>query len=297
MYMISSIKLRKAKTQLDNTEPYFYGLQNQIASILYHFPEMESIFFDNRPSDREEEHKKRGYIVITGDKAMCGAYNHNAIKLAEEKISKHEKYTLFMVGAMGRQYFESKGYNVKRDFVYTATNPSIHRAREITETVLDLYNREELDHVSVIYTRMINSMRSDVEIERLLPLRSKSFIRENIKERIAKAARERGRLRLYEEIDEDISKPAGDDFYIYPSAEKVLERLVSNFVTGFIYGAMVESSASEENARMMAMSSATDNADKMLSELSRQYNKVRQAAITQEITEVIGGAKALKHGQ
>lgn len=290
MYMMSSMKLRKAKQQLENTEPYFFGLQDQISSILYHFPDMEHIYFDNRSSDNAETVKKKAYIVLTGDKGMAGAYNHNVIKEAQSLCDNSDNYTLFVVGEIGRQYFLGQGYPVKEDFQFTATNPSMHRARVITELIVDLYNREQLDEVYVIYTKMANSIKEEVEVRQLLPLKTHQFIKQEMleKQKESFSKDDNGYDDSEEHYDND------GNFLIYPSPKKVLKKVVYNYVTGFIYGALVEASASEENARMMAMQSATDNAEEMLKDLSVQYNRVRQAAITQEITEVIGGAKALK---
>lgn len=285
MYMMSSMKLRKARIKLENTEPYFDGLQKEISDILLHFPDMEHLYFDNRDSDKEEKVKKKGYIIITGDKGMAGAYNHNVIKEAQRLIGNDTNHKLFVVGELGRQFFYGQHENVAKEFVFSTNNPSIHRARVMTEYIMDLYNREELDEVYVVYTRMINSMKEEVQIERILPLKTHEFIK---KEMIDASLIGEGNYdrRALDEADEW--------FFIYPSPHEVLEKLVYNYVTGFLYGVLVEGSASEENARMMAMQSATDNAEKMLAELSIEYNRVRQAAITQEITEVIGGAKALK---
>ena len=290
MYMMSSMKLRKAKQQLENTEPYFFGLQDQISSILYHFPDMEHIYFDNRSSDNAETVKKKAYIVLTGDKGMAGAYNHNVIKEAQSLCDNSDNYTLFVVGEIGRQYFLGQGYPVKEDFRFTATNPSMHRARVITELIVDLYNREQLDEVYVIYTKMANSIKEEVEVRQLLPLKTHQFIKQEMLEK------QKGSFSKDDNGYDDNEEHYDNDgnFLIYPSPKKVLKKIVYNYVTGFIYGALVEASASEENARMMAMQSATDNAEEMLKDLSVQYNRVRQAAITQEITEVIGGAKALK---
>ena len=139
--------------------------------------------------------------------------------------------------------------------------------------------------MSVIFTRMVNSMKEEVEINEILPLKTHEFIKQELLDSSQKG---KGNY------DKEAADKADDWFLIYPSPKRVLERLVYNYVTGFMYGVLVEGSASEENARMMAMQSATDNAQEMLRELSVEYNRVRQAAITQEITEVIGGAKALK---
>lgn len=300
MYMISSIKLRKARKKLEDTEPYFYGLQNAIAGILYRFPDVESLFFDNRPKDKVERRKRRGIVVITGDKGMCGAYNHNAIKRAEELIKESPKCRLFVVGAVGRNYFATRGYPLPSDFTYTATNPSIHRARNIAETIIELYKKERLDEVYVIYTRMVNSLVSEVEVEEVLPLKERKFAKAEILKRKKETHKAHGH-HVDEDLpdvqdgdDKDSALLYGEEMIIHPSVDELIEKIVYNYVTGFIYGALVESSASEENARMTAMNSATDNAKDILKELSLQFNKVRQAAITQEITEVIGGAKALK---
>ncbi|MBQ1172801.1 MAG: ATP synthase F1 subunit gamma [Lachnospiraceae bacterium] len=286
MYMMSSMKLRKAKNKLENTEPYFTSLKEQIKDILYHYPDMQHLYFDNRNKDMMETVKKKGFVIITGDKGMAGAYNLNVLKKARELIDQAEDYRLFVVGELGRQFFRSQGYPVEEKFVYSANNPSIHRARMMTEYIIDLYQKEELDEVYIILTRMVNSLSEEAEIHRLLPLQTHKFLEEEMLEKIRN---EEG------VIDQNEARKLHDDWYlIYPSPTEVLEKLVYNYVTGFFYGALVEASACEENARMLAMQSATNNAETMLHDLSIEYNRVRQAAITQEITEVIGGAKALK---
>lgn len=276
MYMMSSMKLRKAKQKLQDTEPYFHGLQEQIRDILLHFPNMEHLYFDNRPKDMQEIIKRRAFLVITGDKGMAGAYNHNVLKEAQKLVDEAQSYRLMVVGELGRQFFANQGYQMEPDFLFSANNPSIHRSRVITEKIIDLYKKEEIDEVYVIYTEMINSMRSEVHVERVMPLMTRDFVEQEL-------------------IEKNRADQINNDWYtIYPSPKRVLGKLAYNYVTGYIYGVLVEGTASEENARMMAMKSATDNAEAMLSDLSIEYNRVRQAAITQEITEVISGAKALK---
>ena len=228
---------------------------------------------------------------MTGDKGMAGAYNHNLVKEAQRLCDESECYRLFVVGEVGRQYFKSQGYPVEEEFRFSTNRPSVHRARVITELIVELCKQDELDEVYVIYTRMINSMKEEVEIQQLLPLKTHEFLKQEKLEQLKKRQVMHNES-LYEK-DEEKGIDDGD-FFIYPSPKKVLDSLVYNYVTGFLYGALVEASASEENARMLAMQAATDNAQEMLHDLSIQYNRVRQAAITQEITEVIGGAKALK---
>ncbi len=274
MYMVSSMKVQKAKNKLAETEPYFYGLKKQIADILLHFPEIRHLYFDNRSKDMMETVKKKGFIIVTGDKGMAGAYNLNILKKARETIADATDYKLFFVGEYGRHALSDLKEHYVDDFHASAYNPSVHRARVMMEYLMDLYDREELDEIHIIYTRMVNTLTEEVVTEQLLPLRTSSFLRASMK---AKG---------------DMAKDG--DYLIYPSPEMVLGQLTKNYVTGYLYGALTESFASEESARMLAMQTATDNGDEMLNGLSVQYNRMRQAAITQEITEVIGGAKALR---
>lgn len=269
MYMISSSKLKKSKKMLADTEPYFYTLQSEMSRILRHIPDMEDIYFKST-EDIPMDERRVGYIVITADKGLAGSYNHSILKLAEEHLGSHPNHELFVLGELGRHYFEQRGIVIQKQFHYTVQNPTLNRARNIAEEILELYNKEELDEVYIIYTSMINAIQEEAQILQLLPLKK---------------------------VDFDIQLPVDiprEELALKPSPEAVMDRIVPDYVVGFVYGALVESFSCEQNARMMAMEAASKSARDMLHELDILYNRARQAAITQEITEVIAGAKSQK---
>ena len=270
MCMISSSKLQKARKNLKNTEPYFYTIQDALGKILDLSPDTVNEFFDLR-EDVPEKERKKGYIVVTADKGMAGAYNHNVIKIAENEALSDNKNMLFVVGEVGRRYFEKKNIPIDIDFKYTAQNPNMNRARIISEKIVELFKQGELDEVYIVFTRMVNSVTFNAEMKQLLPLK-KTKITQNLE-----------RSNNYQQC------------FFEPDIDTVFEHIVPNYVAGFVYGALVESYCAEHNARMMAMQTATDAGKDMLKSLDIEYNRARQAAITQEITEVIAGAKAQKN--
>lgn len=273
MYLISSSKMKQAKKKLADTEPFFYGMQREIARILRHVPDMDSHYFDRRESKPKEE-RKVGCIVITADKGLAGSYNHNIIRMAEEQIREPGRHKLFVLGESGRQYFKNKeGIELDTSFRYTVQSPNMHRARLITGEMIRLFEAGELDDVYILYTRMVNALQAEAEKIQLLPLHKADFMPEQLS---------------------SLASVFQEGMTLYPSPQSVMDNIVPNYVNGIIYGCLVESYCSEHNSRMQAMQNATDSATKMLSELNITYNRVRQADITQELTEVIGGANAQK---
>ncbi|MBQ1463889.1 MAG: ATP synthase F1 subunit gamma [Ruminococcus sp.] len=277
MYLMSSSKLKKARKSLEATEPYFYKLQETIDSVLEHTPHTRQLFFDRR-SDIPEEKRKKGYIVITADKGLCGSYNHNIIKFAEQKIDEVpdiDNCCLFVMGQVGRMHFQhkkrnDKNFTVDSEFLYTTQNPTMYRAMEIAELVIEKFRNRELDEVYVLYTDMVTSAVQETRSLRLLPFERKH---------LGKAS------------DGTMKKLPKASFV--PSPEKVMDYLIPQYAKGIIYGAMVEAFCCEQQSRMTAMDAATTSAKDMIRELSLLYNRARQAAITQEITEVVGGANSL----
>ena len=270
MYLIASTKLRKAKGELDRTRPYFTALQDEIKRIFRTSEEVESKYF-YPPTGEHDLPGSYGYLVITADKGLAGAYNQNVIKKALELMDEHKNPKLFVVGEYGRHYFTSHKIPIEQSFLYTAQNPTISRARVISSILLDLFNRGELAKIFVVYTDMQGAIDSEALATRLLPFHRADFI-------------------VPDNHEEKIKVP----FEFQPSMETVLDNVVPSYVTGFIYSALIDSFCSEQNARMNAMDSANRNAQKLFDELSLQYNHIRQGTITQEITEVAAGAKSMK---
>ncbi len=270
MYLIASTKLRKAKSELDQTRPYFKAVQKEIKRIFRIAEDIENKYF--YPITGEHVLPgSYGYLVITADKGLAGAYNQNVIKEAMKLMKEHENPMLFVVGEYGRHYFTSHNVPIERSFLYTAQNPTIHRAREIADILLELFNEKKLSKIFIIYTDMKGAINSQVCSTRLLPFHRAQFI-----------------------IPGNTEKKVKTPFEFVPSIETVLDNIVPSYVTGFIYSALIDSFCSEQNARMNAMDSANRNAQNLLEELSVEYNHVRQSAITQEITEVSSGAKSMK---
>ena len=268
MYLISSSNLRKARKQLTDVEPYFQKIETTISDILHHSPEIDHIFFDKRPGILPQD-RKIGYIVVTGDKGLAGAYNHNILKLAEQRMSQNPHTSLFVVGQVGRTYFQEHGIPVDVEFLYTAQDPNMSRARDMAELVTEHFVEGRLDEVYILFTKMVHSFRMEPTVHKLLPLDPDVF----------------------PEYEENRDKYNREVTYV-PSVKAVMDRLVPGYLKGDLFGALVESYCSEQNARMTAMKSSSDNARSMLQNLNLSYNRARQAAITQEITEVVGGAQA-----
>ena len=270
MYLIASTKLQKAKRDLDQTMPYFSALRGEIKRIFRTVEEVDSQYF-YPPTGEQDFPGAYGYLVITADKGLAGAYNQNAIREAQRMMEQHGDYKLFVVGEYGRQYFTARNIPIEKSFLYTAQNPTIQRAREICYLLLDLYQRRELVKIFVIYTDF-GGLEASAKSVRLLPFHRAQF---------SSASREKA-----------VKLP----FEFSPSVDTVLDCIIPSYVTGFIYSALVDSFCSEQNARMTAMDSANKNAQDLLDDLSMQYNHMRQGAITQEITEISAGALGQRRG-
>ena len=267
MYLIASTKLRRARLELDHTRPYFEALRGEIKRIFRTANDIDSHYFYPVDNDTPRE-GTYGCLVITADKGLAGAYNQNAIRQAQELLEWHPDTKLFVVGEYGRRFFSQRGIPIEQSFLYTAQNPTMARAREISARLLDGFDRGELKEIFVIYTDMESAMSFQARSARVLPFHRTYF----------------------DTLDGE--RVAAEPFEFLPNANSVLDSMIPSYVSGFIYSALIDSFCCEQNARMTAMDSANQNAEELLGELSLRYNRVRQSAITQEITEVSAGARA-----
>ncbi|MCI8840479.1 MAG: ATP synthase F1 subunit gamma [Oscillospiraceae bacterium] len=270
MYLIASTKLRRARQELDNTRPYFEALRREIKRIFRTVggEVVDSPYFYPLEGEAPLD-KPNACLVITADKGLAGAYNQNAIKEALKLLDTHPDTKLYVVGEYGRRFFASHGIPIEHSFLYTAQNPTMARAREISALLLDGFENDRLDKIYVVYTDMGNGMDFQARCTRVLPFHRTHF---------ADSAR--------------IEPPVTTPVEFLPSVQAVLDSMMPSYVSGFIYSALIDSFCCEQQARMTAMDSANQNAEKLLGELSLEFNRVRQSAITQEITEVSAGARA-----
>lgn len=273
MKLISAAKLKKAKAQLEETLPYFRKVGVTIADILTHSGEIQTRYCRSCSVPEEGKVVKTAYVIIAGDKGLAGGYNHNLNKLAESMIRDKENSVLYVVGYLGRNYFLKQKYNVKNDFTYPVQNPSVYRARDIAEAIIEGFDQGEYDEVHMIFTEMKSSIKLEPKAVQLLPLDLNALRRDLGVEGTART----------------------DENLLYePSPSAVFDVLIRKYVKGMVYGALVEAFTSEQSARMNAMDNATANAEEMLQKLNLYYNRARQASITQEISEIVGGAAALE---
>ncbi len=269
MYLISSSKLRRTKESHENTKIFFDALRNEIKHIFKVSPSIESKYVNPRP-DEEPDHSRHACIVITADRGLVGSYNKNAVRRAELLNEEHTSIRFFPVGGFGRQYLTRQGYDVDENFVFSGEDPTLSLARKITYYMLRLYNSGEVSRIFIIYSRFEHG-HAEAYMSRILPLNRTAFVK-----------------------SEDDDEEDGGEYEFLPSVKDVIESMIPGYMVGFIYGALVESFSCEQESRMMAMNAANKSADELTTELSRQYMRERQASITQEITEVAGGARSRK---
>ena len=263
MNLVATAKLTKAKESALKSRPFFTEVQKVIQSIAKN---SESL---NSPLLMKNESNVKAYVVLAADKGLAGGYNANIGKLVINHITNKDETRLITVGRKTREFFKARHFDVEKEILGISADPTYNDARELARYVIDLFNKGEVGEVYLAYTAFKSTIQQEPTLIRLLPVD-------------------------ISEIKETKTEGPKDLLTYEPSPEAVLDYLMPRYVTDVIYGGLVESSASEQGARMTAMDSATENANEMIAKLEIESNRARQAAITQELSEIVGGAAALK---
>lgn len=265
MNLVATSKLNKSKEAALRTRPFFNKILSTMQSIAQNAKGQGSPFLKSNGCET------KAFITLSGDKGLCGGYNANICKLTMSHIDDKDKSHLIVVGRKGVEQFRSRGYEVAKTVTDISEAPTYQDAKEIADYVTDKFLKGEIGEVFLSYTSFKSTIQQEPQMVRLLPLD----------------------IEKIETTKSESNEPS--DLLIYePSPEAVLGYVIPRYVADVIYGALCEASASENGARMTAMDSATENAQEIQDKLSIQYNRARQAAITQELTEIVAGVGALK---
>jgi F-type H+-transporting ATPase subunit gamma len=264
MEMVAASKMRKAQERMRATRPYGEKIRNVAAHISHANPEYRHPFLVSRDTV-----KRVGLIVITTDKGLCGGLNTNVLRMVlaqyKEWQAQGEDVEVCCFGNKGLGFMQRLGSNIVSQAVQLGDRPQLDRLIGAVKVMLDGYIEDRFDRLVLVYTRFINTMKQEPVIEQLLPLSG-----------------------------ERLGSPEGSWDYLYePEAKAVLDQVLTRYVETIIFQAVAENMASEQSARMVAMKAASDNAGTLIDELTLVYNKNRQAAITKELSEIVGGAAAV----
>lgn len=282
MKMVAAARLRKAEEKANGSRPY----AEKIGELLRRASSVTPGF--TSPLFRTGEVKKVGYLVICGDKGLAGAYNSNVMKRTLQEISGKDRsaYALYVCGKQAKNYLKFRGYDPDTYHFGFSDKPSAQDSIDLSKEMVEYFTKEEVDEVYIIYTRFITALRQQVRVDRLLPIEAPA---EGKTEEAAKAAASE-----WEKERQDFLRIEEDPYIFLPDAAAVLSKLLPEYIQVQVYNAMLQSAASELGSRMAAMSAATDNATERIADLNLTYNKARQAQVTNEISEIVGGAAALE---
>lgn len=261
MKLVSTVKLQKSRTKAENSKPYFNMMYQTVSSLLARSGNIEHRYL------KAGDSRKIAVIAITSNRGLAGGYNNNIIRMVmgDERFPS-DRTVIYSIGNKGKDGFARKGYEIAGDYPEVIEEPVYQDASDITKVVLDSFEKGEIGEIYLAYTTFKNTVSQVPTLLKLLPVEAGEERQGERKET----------LMNYE-----------------PNEDLVLDQLVPKYMSSMIYGALLESVASENGARMTAMDSATSNAEEMIEELSLQYNRARQGSITQELTEIIAGANAI----
>lgn len=262
MELVASSKMRRAKERVEHTRNYFRALHDSFTQIAADSKTGDSIYLTERPVGRSL------FVVIAGDRGLAGGYNANVLKLALQQME-GKNPLIVAVGHKANEFFAKRGFEIAAKYINVAENLQIKETQEMVEAIIRDYRAKKIDEVFLCYTNFVSPMTQTAVCARLLPVSRKSNT-------VSTSAHKKSVLIEYD-----------------PSPEVVLNAIIPEYLSGMLYGAIVESYASETAARRLAMESASDNANEMIGQLELSYNRARQANITQEITEIVAGSGQL----
>ncbi|MDP8957639.1 MAG: F0F1 ATP synthase subunit gamma [Actinomycetota bacterium] len=268
MELIAASRILRAQQRVEAAQPYVEKLREVISNVAAATAGPSHLLLERR------EVRRAGLVVISSDRGLAGAYNTNVLRLAEVALQEHrtqgQEYRLYAVGKKAQGYFRYRGYQIERSFLGVTDTPGYGDARAIAATVLNDFAEGAVDTVEICFTRFLSALTQTPVRWELLPITPPEDLQEGDRPPVAYA---------YE-----------------PSPEQILERLLPRYVEATIFGVLLEASASEHASRRRAMKAATENAEDLTTVLRRQANQARQAEITTEISEIVGGAEALVRG-
>ncbi|MBR3599588.1 MAG: ATP synthase F1 subunit gamma [Lachnospiraceae bacterium] len=261
MKLVATVKLQKARGKAESNKPYFNMLYDTICSILAMTKNVDHRYL------RDNDCEKKAVIVITSNRGLAGGYNSNIVKLITNGDFKKDETYVYAVGKKGIEGLTRKGFSIHKDDSEVINEPLFSDATQMTKELLTQYTQGEIGEIYIAYTNFKNTVTQEPVLRKLLPLSAEDFEEKEIDDKL---------LMNFE-----------------PTPEDVLDKVIPKYMSNIIFGAFLESVASENGARMQAMDSATSNAEDMIASLSLKYNRARQSAITQELTEIIAGADAI----
>lgn len=261
MKLVATVKLQKARSKAESNKPYFNMLYDTICSILAKTKNVEHRYL------RDNDCEKKAVIVITSNRGLAGGYNNNIVKLVANSGFEPDKTNIYAIGKKGIEGLVRKGYSITDDRSEVVNEPIFADAISLTKELLTQFSKGEIGEIYIAYTNFKNTVTQEPKLVKLLPISEEDFDTEAVDNKTF--------------------------MNFEPSEEEVLDKVIPKYMSNIIFGALLEAVASENGARMQAMDSATSNAEDMIDSLSLKYNRARQSAITQELTEIIAGADAI----
>jgi len=266
MKMVAAARLKRAQDRVQAARPYARAMREMMTSLARAVGESA-----DHPLLGVRAPRNIGFLIVTSDRGLAGSYNSGLLRRVVELLKGYDKerVRLYVAGRKGIAFLKRRGYNVVEEFAFANTGVTYADARNITRIIREDFENGEIDQLFMVYNRFLSAISQKPTDVQLLPIQTP-------------------------ETDDTAPSGETEDYIFEPSAEVLLRALLSRYLEGQTYQALLEATASEHGARMTAMSSATDNAGKMITNLTLQLNRARQAGITREISEIVGGAEALK---